>query len=209
VVWFVCEKSPPEQFKVSPQILQSLLPSTSHGITKSAGTAICEWALNATSNPRKSVMCFPTQEQPSTSNVISTWKRVIQTSYSPAAFCTLDRPMGLWRKGKIAQVWNTVIDPNTGIVHIWQQGKVYMYEKRNWSQYRYLRLATNDAFPINSVPISGELHSGIFTTRGYSGIDKHHEPTPPYVRAFQTMNHRVMRNDTYKNIAGSIGREKP
>jgi hypothetical protein len=89
-----------------------------------------------------------------------------------------------WHKGKIAQVWNTVIDPNIGIVHIWRQGKVYMYEKRNWSQYHCIHIATNNAFSINSVPtISGELHSGIFTTRGYSGMEKYREPTPPHVRA--------------------------
>jgi hypothetical protein len=62
----------------------------------------------------------------------------------------------------------------------------------------------NNAFPINSVPISGELHLGIFTTQGYSGIDKHREPTPPHVRALRTMNRGVMRNDMYENIARSI-----
>jgi hypothetical protein len=35
-------------------------------------------------------------------------------------------------------------------------------------------------------------------------MEKHHEPTPPHVRALQTMNHGVMRNDTYENIARSI-----
>jgi hypothetical protein len=94
--------------------------TTCANITNSAGNALCKWALNATSNPRQSMMCFPRQERPSASNVFATWKQVIRTCYSAAAFRTLDRPMGPWHKGKIAQVWNTtVINPNTGIVHIW------------------------------------------------------------------------------------------
>jgi hypothetical protein len=35
-------------------------------------------------------------------------------------------------------------------------------------------------------------------------MEKHREPTPPHVRALQTMNRGVMRNDTYENIARSI-----
>jgi hypothetical protein len=58
-----------------------------------------------------------------------------------------------------------------------------MYEKRNRSQYQYIHTAMDNAFPINSVPISGELHSEIFTTQGYSGMEKHREPTPPHIRA--------------------------
>jgi hypothetical protein len=88
-----------------------------------------------------------------------------------------------WHKGKISQVWDMEIDPNKGIVHIWREGKVYMNEKRNQSQYDYVRLVTNCTFPINSIPISGTLHSEIFTTGGYSRTEKHREPTPPHVKA--------------------------
>jgi hypothetical protein len=63
--------------------------TTCADITNSAGTAICEWALNATNNPRQSMICFPRQERPSASNVLATWRRVIRTCYSAAAFRTL------------------------------------------------------------------------------------------------------------------------
>jgi hypothetical protein len=178
--------------------------TTCADISNSAGTALCEWALNVTIYPRKSVMCFPRQERPSAANVIATWKRVMRICYSQAASRSLDRPMGPWHKGKISQVWNTVINPTTGIVHIWREGKVYMYEKRTRSQYRYVRLAMYSTFPINSVPISGTLHAGIFTTGGYSQIERHCEPTQPHVKAFRIMNRGVMINDTRESISRSI-----
>lgn len=127
--------------------------TTCADISNSDSTALYEWALNATENPWQSVMCFLCQERPSAVNIITTWKYVLRLCYSQAASHTLDIPMGPWHKGKTKQVWDTVIDLNTGSVHIWwQQGKVFLYERWSFSQYCYVHIAMHQTFPINSIP---------------------------------------------------------
>lgn len=173
-------------------------------ISNSDGTSLCEWALNASGNPRDSVFHFPRQERPRAANVINTWKRVIRLCYAQRASRKLDHPMGPWHKGRIKQVWDTVIDSTTGIIHIWENGRVLLYEKRNRSEYRYVRQSRQRSFPITSVPISGTLYAGTFTTSGYSQIERHRTPTPKHKLELRMMNRGVMRNTTKALIAKAI-----
>jgi hypothetical protein len=126
-------------------------------ITNSAGTSLCEWAMNVEPNPRPSMLRFPRQDRPRAANVLATWRRIIRLCYSPSSTLAIERPLGPWKKGCITQIWNSVIDTATGLVHIYMNHRVYTYERHSRSEYRYVRPTNACAFPITSVPISGTL----------------------------------------------------
>lgn len=127
--------------------------TTKADISTSDGNALCDWAMNATENPRKSVFRFPRQERPQAAYILATWKRIIRLCYSQTTTRRLDNLMGAWTKGRIRQVWDTVIDPHTGIIYRWHQGTVRQYEQRSRSQYQYRRTSPDNAFPINCTPV--------------------------------------------------------
>jgi hypothetical protein len=146
--------------------------TTKADISTSDGTALCDWSLNATLNPRTPVFCFPQQERPQSTQIIDTWKRIIRICYSQQATRHLDNPMGDWTKGRIQQVWDTVINPTTGIIHSWINGTGRQYAQRSRSQYQFVRTSRHSIFPINCIPVSGHFQSGLFITSGYLPITR-------------------------------------
>jgi hypothetical protein len=104
-------------------------------ISTTCGNALCDWAIKGTENPRSPIFRFPRQERPRDAKVLSTWTCIIRLCYSKANSRILDTPLGPWYRGRINQVWNSVIDPSTGKVYIWTQGHVRLYDRRSRSQY--------------------------------------------------------------------------
>ena len=178
--------------------------TTRADISTSNGKAICAWAINATENPRKSVFCFPRQERPRAANVIATWKRVIRLCYAQADAQVFDTPLGPWHKGRIKQVWDTVIDPQTGQIYIWQNGRVRIYERRSRLQYRYARTLSQSTFPINCVPISGTFQSGFFTSNGYARMERPTVTPTTHDSETRNMNRGVYLNAPRAAIAKAI-----
>jgi hypothetical protein len=86
-------------------------------ITESNGIEICGWVLQGNCT-RSLVYTFPQQECPS-SHVWNTWKNLLRRGYCHRSAGRLDQPLGRWYSGRISQVWDTVIDPGTGLLYIW------------------------------------------------------------------------------------------
>jgi hypothetical protein len=103
--------------------------------------------LGVTTQSRHFKPVFPRQERPRAANVIETWKRVKRLCYSQAASAVLDNPLGPWHQGCVNQVWNTVIDPKTGLLYVWDIGRVSLYEQRSRYWYRYVRILNVSMFP--------------------------------------------------------------
>jgi hypothetical protein len=92
--------------------------------------------------------------------------------------------MGPWYKGCINQVWDTVLEPNSGlVVYIWINGRVRLYERRprNHNQYRYVRRLHHSTFPLKCVPISGQFHSVIFHASAYTTMTKPRATIPEHI----------------------------
>jgi hypothetical protein len=173
-------------------------------ISTSCGQALSEWALKATANPRHPIFRFPRQERPRDNKVISTWTRIIRLCYATANSQKLDQPLGTWYKGRINQVWDTVIDPVTDKIYMWHQGHVRVYERRNRSQFRYIRRLRHATFPLHCVPISGSFQSGIFTTSGYSKTSASPTTVSEPLQEMRNMNRGVRQNVISEDIAAAI-----
>jgi len=155
--------------------------TTLANITDSDGVTICDWAMNAMTNPRQPTHRFPRQDKPSP-DIISTWRNVIRRCFATSKECILDEPLGLWYAGRISQVWNTVIDPSTAMIYQWQGGRVLTYERlpRSRSRYRYLRRQRESTFPLGSVPISTSFQAGNLIIRGF------HKATAPPIASTES-----------------------
>jgi hypothetical protein len=158
---------------------------------------------------RVSTFRLPRQERPRASNVIATWKRIIRLCYSPAETHALERPMGRWYKGCINQVWDTVVDPDNGLVYMWINGRVRMYERRQRHQYRYVRTLRHSNFPLGCVPISGRLQCGIFHSTGYAKMKPSQATVAEHVIEMKNMNRGVRQVELSETIARAIGEGKP
>ena len=141
--------------------------TTKADICTSDGKALCEWAMKVSDNPRPPTFCFPRQDKPRATNIIATWRRVIRLCYSMNDTYKLDAHLGEWHTGRIRQIWDTAIDPDTGIIHRWHDGVVRQYEQRSRNQYQYRRNSRTNSFPLRCTPVSGRFQSGLFVTSGY------------------------------------------
>jgi hypothetical protein len=151
--------------------------TTKADISTSDGKALCDWALKVTDNPWPTVFRFPRQDRPRAAYIIATWTRIIRLCYAQHDNCRLDAPLGDWHTNRIRQVWDTVIDPDSGIVYRWKDGIVRQYEIRSRNQYQFQRTSNTNSFPLHCVPISGRFQSGLFVTSGHTR--KAATPTPP------------------------------
>jgi hypothetical protein len=104
--------------------------TTMADISTSNGKTICGWALNGNDNPRPPIFRFPRQDKPSPA-VWKTWRKALCLRYSPSNTGRLDQPLGRWHKGRITQVWDTVIDPTTSLIYMWIDRRVRIYEKKD------------------------------------------------------------------------------
>jgi hypothetical protein len=114
------------------------------------------------------VFCFPRQDRPKSKWIIDTQKRVIRICYSQQATRRLNHPMSDWTKGRIQQVWDTVINPNTDIIHNWINGLVWQYVRQSQKQYQFVWTSWHSSFPIDCIPVFGHFQSGLFITSGHT-----------------------------------------
>ena len=145
--------------------------TTMANICTSNGWSICNWAFNGQDHPRQSTFYFPQQSCTSTL-VWKTWHHLLQLCYCHGTLTKLNTPLGEWYRGWITQDWNSVIDPHTSHIYIWDNGTIHIYEWQGCSikQYWYLWPHTMPSFPIECVSISGYFLAGTFITNGYVKI---------------------------------------
>jgi hypothetical protein len=159
-------------------------------ICTSNGIDIDGWALIGRSKTRSPVLHFPRQTSPSPP-VWKTWHTLLRRCYSTQRAGKLDVPLGPWHRGQLSQVWDTVIDPTTSLIYIWQANRVRIYEKhgRSQKQYQHLRPHSTNSFPYGCLPVSGEFQSGKFVISGYS----HWSSTPTQPSTTRQMLHVLNR----------------
>ena len=174
-------------------------------ITDSNGRTLCHWALTGQHPPRSSIFHYPRQERPSP-QVWSTWRQLLRATYCHTTERTLDTPLGPWHRGRIQQVWDSVIDPQTSLIYIWTDGRVRVYERKHRSnkQYRHLRPHGHNSFPAGCIPISGTFQSGNFVINGHAPIIPSPTTTSPYPVEMRLMNRGVLRASPKHTIAQSL-----
>ena len=94
------------------------------------------------------------------------------------------------------QVWNSVIEPHTSHIYIWDNDTVCIYEWQGCStkQYQYLQPHTMASFPIGCIPISGHFQVGTFITNGYVKIT-----VPPALQCTTLSDQYLMHHGTQCN----------
>jgi hypothetical protein len=152
--------------------------STIADITESNGTHLCDWAMQG-NQVRSSVHIYPRQDCPSPW-VWNTWNNLLCHGYCHQSARRLDQPLGRWYRGHVSQVWDTVLEPTTGLLYIWMNNRVRVYEchGRSRKQYRHLRPHPTNSFPVGCIPVSGIFQSGRFIISGYSKWTLAPAPSP-------------------------------
>ena len=70
---------------------------------------------------------FPTQSCPS-KPVWNTWTCLLQLCFCHGSTMKLSEPLGWWYQGQVTQTWNTVLEPKSMQIFIWDQGHIHIYE---------------------------------------------------------------------------------
>jgi hypothetical protein len=174
-------------------------------ISTSNGRRLCEWAINGNQPHRTPTFRFPRQSNPSPT-VWNTWKQVLRRCYCTQRDMTLDHPLGLWYRGCITQVWDSVIDPHTSLLYVYSERKVRIYERRGRSQkqYRFLRPHTTASFPLGCVPITIDHQSGYLITLGYATITTPTIAPPEHIIEMRLLNRGVTSNTPEAIVAQAI-----
>ena len=136
-------------------------------ICSSNGLYICEWALMGQEWPRSSKFIFPTQSCPS-KLVWNTWSRLLCLCLCRGSAMKLSEPLGRWYKGQRTQTWNTVLEPKSMQIFIWDQGCVYIYKHQGQSKkwHWYVWPHNHNSFPIGCIPVTGKFQAGQFIIDG-------------------------------------------
>ena len=89
--------------------------------------------------------------------------------YCHGTTMNLNQPLGKWHWGQITQIWDTLIDPCTSHISVWNDVWVQVHERQGQSkkQYRHLWPHLTKSFPIGCVPVSGSFQAGTFVIKGY------------------------------------------
>ena len=110
--------------------------------TTTNGLSICAWALTGQAWSWSSNFHFPQQSQPS-KPIWNTWTQLLCLWYCGGSSLKLNTPLGQWYCRCITQTWDTIIDPNTINIYIWNQGHVHIYECQGCSKKQYCHLCSH------------------------------------------------------------------
>ena len=144
------------------------------------------------------VSCQTNRQTKPATGVWQTWQRLLHLGFCDGTKGNLNRPLGKWFCGRITQIWNTVIDPQTTLIYVWDDDNtVRIYERQGSStkRYRYLRTHLTKSFPIRCVPISGTFQSGMFLTNGFTKFTQP-PPTTSTILPDQQLMHLGTRHHT-------------